>query len=199
MRYRSLCLVLLLVACKSGPPSQSGFLKDYSKLEQVGKRPHAWVWEKPGVDMRIYDRLMFDPVEVKLLEGSEAGKLGKETLREVADAFRRIMTETIDPYYSVVNKRGPYVLRVRLAVTDVAPAQEDIKGGPDVRMGQATMEAEFLDSASGEQLAAFTEKISASAAGKGKAPSEWRHVEGAFQEWANALLDYMDRKHAGVE
>ena len=69
MRYASLCLVLLLVACQSGPPSQSGFLKDYSKLEQVGKRPHAWVWEKPGVDMRVYDRLMFDPVEVKLLEG----------------------------------------------------------------------------------------------------------------------------------
>lgn len=199
MRYASLCLVLLLVACKSGPPSQSGFLKDYSKLEKAGKRAHAWVWEKPGVDMRIYDRLTFDPVEVKLLAGSEAGKLGEETLKKVADAFRRIMTETVDPYYSVVNKRGPYILRVRLAVTDVAPAQTVGKAGPDVRMGQATMEGEFLDSVSGEQLAAFTEKISGSAAGKGKAPSEWRHVEGAFQEWANALLDYMDRKHAGVE
>ncbi|MHC4136746.1 MAG: DUF3313 domain-containing protein [Planctomycetota bacterium] len=199
MRYSGLCLVLLLVACESGPPSRSGFLDDYSKLEQVGKRPHAWVWEKPGVDMRVYDRLMFDPVEVRLLEGSQAGELGKETLRKVAAAFRRIMTETIDPYYSVVSKRGPYVLRVRLAVTDVAPAQETGKGGPKVRMGQATMEGEFLDSVSGAHLAAFTEKISGSAAGKGKAPPEWRHVEGAFQEWANALLDYMDRKHAGVE
>jgi hypothetical protein len=199
MKYSSLCLVLLLVGCKSGPPSQSGFLKDYSMLERSKKRAAAWVWEKPGVDMRIYDRLMFDPVEVELLEGSQAGELGKETLGKVADAFRRIMTETIDPYYSVVNKRGPYVLRVRLAVTDVAPAQEAGKGGPNVRMGQATMEGEFLDAVSGEQLAAFTEKISGSAAGKGKAPPEWRHVEGAFQEWANALLDYMDRKHAGVE
>jgi hypothetical protein len=199
MRYSSLCLVLLLFACKSGPPSQSGFLDDYSKLKQEGKRPQAWVWEKPGVDMRTYDRLMFDPVEVKLLEGSEAGKLGKDTLQKVAEAFRRIMTETIDPYYSVVNKRGPYVLRVRLAVTDVAPTQQAVKGGPDLRMGQATMEGEFLDAVSGEQLAAFTEKISGSAAGKGKAPAEWRHVEGAFQEWANALLDYMDRKHAGIE
>ena len=199
MKYSSLCLVLLLVGCKSGPPSQSGFLKDYSMLERSKNRASAWVWEKPGVDMRIYDRLMFDPVEVKLLEGSQAGELGKETLDKVADAFRRIMTETVDPYYSVVNKRGPYVLRVRLAVTDVAPAQEAGKGGPNVRMGQATMEGEFLDAVSGEQLAAFTEKISGSAAGKGKAPPEWRHVEGAFQEWANALLDYMDRKHAGVE
>jgi hypothetical protein len=199
MRCRGLCFVLLLFACKSGPPSQSGFLDDYSKLQRVGKRPNVWAWEKPGVDMRVYDRLMFDPVEVKLLAGSQAGKLGRDTLSKVADAFRRIMTETIDPYYSVVTKRGPYVLRVRLAVTDVAPAEQDVKGGPDVRMGQATMEGELLDSVSGEQLAAFTEKISGSAAGKGKAPREWRHVEGAFQEWANALLDYMDRKHAGVE
>lgn len=199
MRYSCLGVVLLLAACKSGPPSQSGFLDDYSKLKQVGKRPHAWVWEKPGVDMRVYDRLLFDPVEVRLLEGSEAGKLGKDTLQKVADAFRRIMTETVDPYYSVVSKGGPYVLRVRLAVTDVAPAQQDVKDGPDVRMGQAAMEGEFLDSVSGEQLAAFTERITGSAAGKGKAPAEWRHVEGAFQEWANALLDYMDRKHAGLE
>jgi hypothetical protein len=199
MRYSSLCLVLLLVACKAGPPGQSGFLDDYSKLKQEGKRPQAWVWEKPGVDMRVYDRLMFDPVEVKLLEGSKAGELGEETLQKVAEAFSRIMTETIDPYYSVVSKGGPYVLRVRLAVTDVAPAEQDVQGGPDVRMGQATMEGELLDSVSGEQLAAFTEKITGSAAGKGKAPAEWRHVEGAFQEWANGLLDYMDRKHAGVE
>ncbi|MHC4548248.1 MAG: DUF3313 domain-containing protein [Planctomycetota bacterium] len=199
MRTTSLGLVLLLVACQSGPPGRSGFLRDYSKLRREGKRPNAWVWEKPGVDLRSYDRLLIDPVAVQPLPGSDAGALGEETLGKVADAFRRIMTETIDPYYTVVSQPGPLVLRVRLAVTDVAPAEQEVEGGPDVRMGRATIEGELLDSVSGDQLAAFTEQIAGSAAGNGQVPREWRHVEGAFQEWANALLDYMDRKHAGIE
>ena len=56
------------------------------------------------------------------------------------------------------------------------------------------MEAELLDSMTGEVLAQVTDKIKGSEK-RGKAPAEWQHVEGAFIEWSESLLDYMDRQN----
>jgi len=189
---RTLCLLAVMVAACAGP-KHSGFLGDYSELKADPKYRASLSYEKPGIDLREYDRLLIDPVAIMLSEDSAAGSLGKETLQKVANAFRRIMVETIDPYYTVVTEPGPHVLRIRIAVTDVEPAPEGGQG-LSVHVGSASMEAELLDSRSGERLVAVVDMIRGSHEGH-KAPKEWRHVEGAFIEWSGRLLDYMDSFH----
>ena len=135
---------------------------------------------------------MLDPVVVWLDPGSDAVALGRTTLQDVAEAFTKILRGRIEPYYSVVKAPAPGVLRVRIAITDVAPAAEG--AGPDtpkVDLGGAAMEAEIIDAMTGEQLAAVVDRIEGSAAFR-DAPKKWRAVEGAFIEWANGLLDYLD-------
>jgi len=186
--------ILLLAACSS-PPRYSGFLGDYKGFKQSKIHANTYGWEKPGVDLRDYDDLMIDKVEVWLLPDSEGEKLDAETRKKVAAAFDRILRRTLAPYYDVVERPGPNVMRMRIAITDIAPAGQDVEGGPDVSVGAASMELELIDSVSGERLGAAVDKIVGSYAGQ-RAPKEWRSVEGAFIEWANRILDYLDRHHA---
>lgn len=182
---------LLAAACASGPKDASGFLKDYSKLRRDRQYKADWVWLKPGIDLRDYDRVMIDPVVVMPGKGSKAGELGPEVLKKVAEAFTETLRETIDPYYSVAPAPGPHVLRVRVAITDVAKAAGGKPGDPDYSVGSAAMEAEILDSLTGERQAAAIDRIEGSQAGA-DVPREWVHVKGAFVEWSNRLLDFLD-------
>lgn len=187
-------MALLAAACASkgpGPKETSGFLKDYSQLRQDSRYKSDWVWAKPDLDLRDYDRVLIDPVVVMPLKGSAAGELGPEVLKKVADHFTRILKETIDPYYTLALRPGPNVLRVRVAITDVEKAAGGKPGDPDFRVGGAAMEAEIVDAASGARLTAVIDRIEGSGAGR-DVPREWSHVDGAFVEWANRLLDYLD-------
>jgi len=183
--------VLLLAACAT--QSNSGFLTDYSRLRRAPQHgENVRSWEKPDIDLRAYDRLIIDPVVVWMDPDTEAVALGPNALREIAAAFTKILRERIDPYYTVVKAPGPGALRVRIAITDVAPAPEGAPADtPKVDLGGAAMEAEIIDAMTGEQLAAVVDRKEGSAAFQ-DAPREWRAVEGAFIEWANGLLDYLD-------
>ncbi|MHC4932741.1 MAG: DUF3313 domain-containing protein [Planctomycetota bacterium] len=187
---------LLLCGCRSRPEG-SGFLSDYSQLKKNKNHEHAWGWQNDAIDLRDYDRLIIDPVQVKLLPESQGHELSDETLRKVASAFRNILIEAVEPYYNVVSSGGPGVLRLKIAVTDVEPAPNlmDSHATGSVDVGQAAMEAEMIDSATGELVAAAMSRIKGSEEGY-KAPERWRHVEGAFREWAQRLLDYLDERYA---
>jgi Protein of unknown function (DUF3313) len=189
-----LCAALLAAACASkgsGPKDTSGFLKDYSALRQDAKYKSDWVWVKPDLDLRDYDRVLIDPVVVMPLKGSKAGDLGPEVLKKVADHFTKTLKLTIDPYYTLALRPGPNVLRVRVAITDIEKASAGKPGDPDYQVGSAAMEVEIVDAESGERLAAAIDRIEGSAAGR-EVRREWLPVEGAMVEWANRLLDYLD-------
>ncbi|MHC4340096.1 MAG: DUF3313 domain-containing protein [Planctomycetota bacterium] len=187
---------LLLCGCRSRPVG-SGFLSDYSQLTKSETYDHAWGWQNDAIDLRDYDRLIIDPVQIKLLPESRGHQLSEDTLRKVAGAFRNILVEAVEPYYNVVSRGGPGVLRLKIAVTDVEPAPNpmDSHATGSVGVGQAAMEAEMIDAASGERVAAAMSRIKGSEEGH-VAPEQWRHVEGAFREWAQRLLDYLDEQYA---
>jgi len=196
MSGRNLLLwaALLAAACASkgpGPKNTSGFLSDYSDLRHDSKYKSDWVYIKPDADLQEYDRVLIDAVVVLPLKGSMAGELGPDALQKIADHFTKILKDTIAPYYTLALTPGPNVLRVRIAITDVEKSTGGKPGDPDFRVGSAAMECEIVDSESGMRLAAAVDRISGSQAGR-DVPREWLAVDGAFQEWANRLLDYLD-------
>lgn len=189
--------VALLAACSA--PRESGYLGSYyAMMKPHPEHKNTRLWVKEGIDLRPYDELIISKVVIWLHPESKAATLGDETLQKVSDAFTRILTETISPYYDIVTEPAPNVLKVQIAVTDVMPAPE-APGSPMVGVGEAAMEGKLIDSTTDEVLAVFEDRITGSAAGSGKVPREWRHVEGAFIEWANRLLDYIDSHHAGAD
>ena len=187
-----IALTVVLVACSAaptGPERTVGFLKDYSKLEADADRPGNWIWHKQGVDMRVYDRLIIEAVQVIPDSESTVGEYGPEKLKKAATYFHQVMVEKVDPFYTTVETPAVNVLRVKIALTDMVPASGETPGG-------AAIEFEISDSITGDSLAAGVLRITGSIAGTGEVKEEWRHVDGAFQEWAAGLLDYMDRNQA---
>ena len=71
---KRLALLLLLAACTS--TTQSGFLANAKDLTPRPDSKGQRAWFKPGIDLRDYDRIMIDPIEVRLNPDSEAGALG---------------------------------------------------------------------------------------------------------------------------
>ena len=185
------CVLVSVASCAStggGPPYTVGFLKDYSKLKADPERKANWVWIDPKAEMRAYDRLMIDPVVVMPHKASSSNELGEEALRKAAAVFHSILVNTLAPYYSIVQVPGRHVLRVKIALTHIRPER-------DGKPGEAAIEVSIVDSQSGREVAAAVDLVTESLAGTGKYKREWRHVEGAFIEWSNSLLDYIDSYH----
>ena len=125
-----LAAAVVLPACASNTQRYSGFLGDYSKLTKHPDRDNTMFWEKPDTDFADYDELMIDNVVLYLNPNSEA-KLTPDQVAKGTKAFRDILVESVDPYYEVVDKPGPHVLRLRIALTDVEPSDTH-EGGMNV-------------------------------------------------------------------
>ena len=168
----------------------SGFLDTYAGLQRSPDNPSSWVWMKDGLDLRVYDHLLIDEIPV-LLDAAGQKIVTEEMRGRASAAFREILVETIDPYYSVVTEPANHVLRVRLALTDLVPEPEMEEGQPALHHGGAELEGVFSDAQTGEVLMRIVSRIEGSGRGEVAKP-EWRAVEGAFYEWADRLLTFLD-------
>ena len=186
MRLTSLIVLLAAVGCAG---NQSGFLKSstYRKLKP-GETKGSKIWIKEGADLRAYDYLLIEPV-VFMPTRKAAEELTPELKKKATDAFHRILVEKVGPYYPVVKKPAAHVLRVRIALTELTPTRADMG------MGAAALEVEFLDARTNEILCAAVSRIEGSKRGR-EAKDEWQAVEGAFYEWADRLLGFMDSHRA---
>jgi hypothetical protein len=193
---------VLAAGCQSGkpvPPKGSGFLGDaYPLLLPNPNYANSWRWQKPGVDLGEYDKLILDPVEVRLSKDAEAQSVPPEMTARAAEALTRVLNATIDPYYDVVTQPGPHTLRIRLALSDVMPDTTSPSGGVDI--GGAAGEGEMLDSVTGERLVAVMSRIEHSASIEtDDVPVKWKGTEGAFHVWGKRLLEFLDRQGVGKE
>ena len=91
----------------------------------------------------------------------------------------------MSPYYDIVKRPKARVVRVQLAVTDLVAAEEGVSPGA------AVLEGRLVDGKTGETLVEFVDRRVGSARGE-VAGEQWCAVEGAFRQWAEALLDFLD-------
>jgi hypothetical protein len=181
--------VLVLAACGS-TSADSRFLDDdlYAKLKPT-KTTGSMMWIRPGADLRAYDRILIRPIVIQGSAGDDA-KLTEEQKEKVRTAFRKILVDEVDPYYPVVEEPGQHVLVVRIALTKFAPIEEGVSAGA------ASLEVDMRDAGTDEVLCAATSTVTGSTKDRGIAEDpKWAAVEGAFFEWAERLLDFMDSHH----
>lgn len=208
-----MALVLaLLIGAFSGCAARqgneySGFLKTYPAFEQgqegVDKR-----YLKPGVDFGKYDRIMMDEVvfffapdsDYKGIQPSEIADLGEEFNKTFAEVLGNVLTDA----------PGPNVARMRLAVTGLEPSSPVggtmttvlpvglvvslVKKGATgeyVGIGNASMEAEFVDSTSHEQIAVVVDTAPGGKFDVGK----YSPAKSAFRFWAERLKAFMDKSN----
>ncbi|MFO1417322.1 MAG: DUF3313 domain-containing protein [Methylotetracoccus sp.] len=157
----------------------SGFLGSYSGLHPGGDSLPLLVYGNPTADCRRYDKIMLDPVTLWARgEHSPFAKLSPGDRRILASQAQQRLTDMATRAgYSLVDRPGPGVMRIRIAITEAEKADVALKdasiiapyvGGAAIAWsefkgqaaftGGAAIEAEIVDALTGERLYAMVDK-----------------------------------------
>lgn len=189
-----LLTLALLGGCAAAPPEVTGFLADGWQLrpDKYGNAGPLWA-EKPGFDWARYRRVQLDPVLVYYHPRAGSKAIQPDELKKLAEYFREAVVSELADTYPVTSESGPDVLRVRAAITDVVPANPALNVATTLvafvpmDLGGATIEAEFIDSVTGERLAAMAERKKGRPTDLKGGFTELGHARGAMHQWAVEL------------
>ncbi len=186
----------------------SGFLGDYSALQPDADRPGAMIYRKDGVNLGKYNKVALAPVEIWYSPTNEYMGISPDDLKLIADSFRASLVKQLEPDYPVVETGGADVLGVRLAIADVKTRKKgrtilnftpagfalytlkDIAGG-NVLLDDAVIEAELVDSTTGERLGALVDRQKATAGKK----ASWASLDAALTFYAQRFRARIDAEH----
>jgi len=174
---------VVLTGCASAPPPRTGFISDYSKLKKMEEGQMRYI----SPQLRDYDAYIVDPVEMR----AKREAIKPEQRAEVANYMHGALVKVLTTGgYRIAAQPGPKVGRLRVAITDIQEAKWYLNVHPGTKLtgagrGGASMEAEVVDSVTGEQLAA------AIRSGKGKEfelnPFETiNDVKNVIDQWAKS-------------
>jgi hypothetical protein len=214
------CLVLTILLAAAADkreeeikrPPTSGFLGDYSDLQPHPDKKQMLVYRKrPGV-LADYDAFLVEPVLIYFHKDAKGTGVDPQELAQLATFLRDEVVRAISEsrVYRAVDSPGPGVVRLRAAITHVVPVDPKKNIGatalgmaagvglllPRVDLGRTSIEVEFLDSESGERLAAVVaEKKGRRFGGKVKGAKTWGDVKAAFKKWSKGLRQRLDQIH----
>ena len=150
MLLRLSLIAVCLAACGCGPekPETVGFLTTYAHLRSETKSRSAYFPHRNR--LAEFSQFIVEPVALYLDDETTAQVSRDTTPEELAQHLHDAMVKALEQSYTVTDAPGPGTARLRMALTDLK------RGGP-LSVGGAAIEAELLDSQTGEQLAAIRE------------------------------------------
>ncbi|KHE90451.1 MAG: DUF3313 domain-containing protein [Candidatus Scalindua rubra] len=180
----------------------SGFLGDYSMLQEGEKGEAQLVYINSDVDFAAYDKVILDPVIVMC---SKDSKSPREELYNLASHLHYKVVAKLKEDFEIVQTPGSGVMRISVALTEakkskvglnvittIVPQARLMSGlkklatGTNSFVGEASVEVNITDSNTGERLAAGIDRRAGGKTIKGST-NAWDDVEQAFQYWADKL------------
>jgi hypothetical protein len=187
--------------------TKSGFLSDYARLKPVAWAEGIQCWRDPNLDAQKYDKVLISRITVKLKPGQEEG-IDPTDLKALTDYFYQSLVKALKPQMQVVDKPGPGVLVMRIALTNLVPTEvaRSVAGtvvpygfvaeagsgvatgrpaGSTPYLGETGMEMQFRDGASNKVLAECRD----TEIGRKYAADLDAGAAGAAQTWASGYLN----------
>jgi hypothetical protein len=207
----------LLTGCATKQVRYSGFLEDYPEFKTGPIGGADFVYIKEGIDFDVYNKIMLDHVVFYLSDEAKYKGIHPDELKELSDAFHKAVDESLEDAYTLVDEPGPDVLRIRLAITDAVSSRPTLKtvstvmhvgtgamaprriANIHIYVGQASMEAELLDSQTNERLAAVIDTKAVEKFKEEIGMSKWRQAKDVFKFWTKRLKFWLDETHSKKE
>ena len=222
----TLAAVLLLAGCASDSAmmgsgatvtasdktrmTHSGFLSDYARLTPAPGAEGAECWRDPKLDAKKYDKVLISRIVVSLVapkDPSEPQTIDPSDLKTLTDYFHASLVKALKPQMQVVDKAGPGVVVIRVALTDLVPTTvtDSLAGtlipygfvaeagsgvatgrpaGSTPYLGETGMEMQFRDGANGQVIAECRD----TEIGRKYAADVNSSAVGAAQTWANGYM-----------
>jgi len=202
-----LVLSLALAACATTRQTRSvetsGFLGDYSQLQEGEKGQAQLIYVNPNTKFSAYDAIMID--SVTLWEDSETSELSQEDQQMLTDFFYQALHEKLSKDFQVVDSPGPRVMRLRAAIIEAKGARVVMNSVtsiiPQFRLlstllgratdtapwvGKATAEVEITDSMTDVRLVAGVDQRTGTKALRSGLKT-WSDVKTVFDYWAGRM------------
>lgn len=189
MRITVLAAVFVSAAivggCGSRRRAPVGFLSDYSKLQIESKTAMVYI-NKAALGK--YDKFIISPVQARLYEDVD---ISDEDLSLLQQYIYRAVFNEIEKKYKVVQQPGEGVARIRIALTNLKESNVALNVIPHTKLmglglGAASMEAEVLDSITGEQIGAAVRSQSGNQFSL-DGYSKWSDAKSIIDKWASNL------------
>lgn len=189
----------LTSACATQQASYSGFLGDYSQLAPSPRVQGAMVYRHPQKPLASYQKFFLDPVVVHFSPDAEGTALDPAQLFELTSYFRTELSLGLSARGKLAPSPGPGVLRVRIALTDVKTTTPIMNIHPATKLsglglGGASMEAELVDSITGERIMAAVDSRPGSRLGLTQGLTKLGHAKEVIRFWVSRFLERIDEE-----
>jgi len=184
-----------ITATDSARLTRSGFLSDYARLKPTSWGQGIECWRAPNLDARRFDKVMVSRIVVSLV-------------KTLTDYFHTALVQALKPQLPVVEKAGPGVLVIRIALTELVPTAvtDSLAGtlvpyafvaeagsgvatgrpaGSTPYLGETGMEMQFRDGANGTVVAECRD----TEIGRKYAADVNAGAAGAAQTWVGGYLN----------
>ncbi len=193
-------LAPVLISGCATPAAKTGFLKDYSKLEPDPDIDGRHRYINPNMNAGEYSKFIVDPVVLSLSETGKERDIDQEDLNEQVTFFHKTIVEELEKDYRVVSSPGKGVARVRVAITDVEKTNPLLNIHPGTKLtgaglGGAGMEAELVDSVTGQTIAAAIDNQEGSRMSLLAGVQWFGHAQAVMENWADDLKKFIDQAH----
>jgi len=189
-----------IVGCQTTQVGQSGFLSNYSDLRASADVPGARFYQNKRNPINGYDKFMVEQVAVHFAPNSDGTSIVPDELDRITDYFHEELVSALSENYRVVRRPGPGVLKIRIAITSITrtiPAMNihiatKMSG---VGLGGAAMEAEAVDSVTGERIMAISDSQQGSRMGITTGLRTFGHAKQVIDRWIARFLSRINRAH----
>ena len=193
-----------LTGCKSTETAHSGFLGDYSGFRASSEHKGAMVYKHPTLTLADYDKFMIDPILVHFAANAKGTAIDPAKVKQLTDYMAERLRESLSKRYRVVSAAGPGVLRLRVALTDIEKTTPALNIHPGMKLsgvgvGGASMEAEAIDSESGERVLAVVDSGKGSFMAIKAGLESFGHAKEVIGKWAERLVKRVDKAHGYTE
>ncbi len=186
----------------------SGFLKDYSQLHESKGDYAKMVYIDPTVNWAKYTKIQILPIELWKSDdtNSPLGKLDKEDQQLLVDYFYTALSNSLSKDFQIVNQAGPGVLVIHGAITEAKKSRpvsnlvssvvpigmglslvKRVVFGTGLGVGECQVEAELLDGATGQRIAAGMDRRAGTKALRTKFDGTFGDVKLAMDFWSERL------------
>ena len=190
--------------------TRSGFLSDYARLKPVAAIDGIECWRDARMNPKQFDKVLVSRIVVSLAPPKGEGEpktIDPNDLKTLTDYFHGSLVKALQPQMQVVDKAGPGVVVIRIALTDLVPTgiADSLAGtlipyafiadagsgvatgrpaGSTPYMGETGMEMQFRDGGNGQIIGECRD----TRIGRKYAADVDASAVGAAQTWANGYM-----------
>lgn len=203
-----LLATLLPVSAYAEEPEYSGFLGDYSKLAEekdaAGEAVLRYI--NPALKPGDYNSVIIDAVQFYPAP-KPTEQVSERTLNDIRNYMDNGLREKMGGKLTIATEPGPGVLRLRPAITAVAPQSPGLKPYEIVPIGflisaakgrgkvaAITMEIEAVDSVTGERIGASVRKGVGAKLEKKDAQLTLEQLRPTLDKWIETGSSFMAEK-----